>query len=200
MGAASLNGLDTEQVRKAAKALLTYSAKKSEESNNLLQDDELLYLVRCTRACSLRDSLLEGHWVQALPTYPGPLGRSPGEASFPPRTPTLASQNIALKKIPQKPRNDKPVRLPVPHALYSLEDAEACLFVKDHKGERGGHAPGCPWSHRWRVGGSWPCQAHAHAPVPHPPRAGEGHKASKKKVKEESIPGISKVIGLSKLR
>uniref|UniRef100_A0A1D2A9P3 Ribosomal L1 domain-containing protein 1 n=1 Tax=Auxenochlorella protothecoides TaxID=3075 RepID=A0A1D2A9P3_AUXPR len=70
--------------------------------------------------------------------------------------------NIALKKVPQTPRKDKPVRLNIPHPIYSLEGAEVCLFVKDSKGE--------------------------------------GHKASKKKVKEEQIAGVTKVVGLSKLR
>jgi ribosome biogenesis protein UTP30 len=46
--------------------------------------------------------------------------------------------------------------------LYSVEETEVCLFVKDHKGE--------------------------------------GHKASKAKVKAEKIPGIAKVLGLSKLK
>eukprot|EP00887_Chlorella_sp_A99_P005117 scaffold25.g5117.t1 len=48
---------------------------------------------------------------------------------------------IALKKVPQKPRNDKPQRLPLPHPIYVLgEGVEVCLFVKDHKGE--GHKAG----------------------------------------------------------
>ncbi|KFM23516.1 Ribosomal L1 domain-containing protein 1 [Auxenochlorella protothecoides] len=59
--------------------------------------------------------------------------------------------NIALKKVPQTPRKDKPVRLNIPHPIYCLEGAE-------------------------------------------------GHKASKKKVKEEQIAGVTKVVGLSKLR
>ncbi len=45
-------------------------------------------------------------------------------------------QVIALKKIPQKPRNDKPIRIPIPHPIYATEDVEVCLFVKDQKGER----------------------------------------------------------------
>lgn len=73
-----------------------------------------------------------------------------------------APQVIALKKVPQKPRNDKPIRLAIPHAIYSLQNAEVCLFVKDHKGE--------------------------------------GHKSAKSKVREEHVAGISKVVGLSKLR
>lgn len=35
---------------------------------------------------------------------------------------------------------------------------------------------------------------------PHADAAGEGHKASKKKVREEQVAGISKVVGLSKLK
>ncbi|EFN51799.1 hypothetical protein CHLNCDRAFT_139764 [Chlorella variabilis] len=69
---------------------------------------------------------------------------------------------IALKKVPQKPRHDKPIRIPIPHPIYVAENAEVCLFVKDHKGE--------------------------------------GHKAAKSKVREERVAGISKVVGLSKLR
>lgn len=43
-------------------------------------------------------------------------------------------QVIALKKVPQKPRNDKPLRIPIPHPIHTAEGAEVCLFVKDHKG------------------------------------------------------------------
>lgn len=52
------------------------------------------------------------------------------------RAPTFSPslpQTIVLKKIPQKPRNDKPYRLPIPHSLYSIEGSEICLFVKDGK-------------------------------------------------------------------
>lgn len=42
---------------------------------------------------------------------------------------------VALKKAPVGPRKDKPVRLPIPHPLFSADGAEICLFVKDHKGE-----------------------------------------------------------------
>lgn len=72
--------------------------------------------------------------------------------------------------------------------------------MKDYKGEREVHPAGCPLNHRWWTGGLCRCQTRLHAAMPRTPRAGEGHKASKKKVKEEGIPGISKVIGLSKLR
>ena len=71
-------------------------------------------------------------------------------------------QVIALKKMPDTRGKDKPVPIPLPHPLYSVEDTEVCLFVKDHKGE--------------------------------------GHKESKNKVKAEKIPGIAKVIGISKLK
>lgn len=67
-----------------------------------------------------------------------------------------------MKKIPEGRRSDKPISLPLPHPLYSVEETEVCLFVKDHKGE--------------------------------------GHKESKEKVKAEKIPGIAKVIGISKLK
>lgn len=67
-----------------------------------------------------------------------------------------------MKKIPEKRGKDKPISLPLPHPIYSVEETEVCLFVKDHKGE--------------------------------------GHKESKAKVKAEKIPGIAKVLGLSKLK
>lgn len=69
---------------------------------------------------------------------------------------------ISLKKIPDGRGKVKPVSIPLPHPLYSVEETEVCLFVKDHKGE--------------------------------------GHKESKAKVKAEKIPGIAKVLGLSKLK
>lgn len=43
--------------------------------------------------------------------------------------------NIALKKTPQPPKNPSPILLPLPHPIYDVENAEVCLFVKDHKGE-----------------------------------------------------------------
>ena len=42
---------------------------------------------------------------------------------------------VALKKAPVGPRKDKPIRLPIPHPLFTADGAEICLFVKDHKGE-----------------------------------------------------------------
>jgi len=44
---------------------------------------------------------------------------------------------VALKKSPHPagPRKVKPIRLPVPHPLFTTEGAEVCLFVKDSKGE-----------------------------------------------------------------
>ncbi len=48
--------------------------------------------------------------------------------------------SIALKKMPMQSRKDKPIPLPLPHALLSPEGAEVCLFVKDQKGE--GHKEG----------------------------------------------------------
>jgi ribosome biogenesis protein UTP30 len=69
---------------------------------------------------------------------------------------------IALKKIPETRGKDKPIPIPLPHPLYSVDETEVCLFVKDHQGE--------------------------------------GHKQSKNKVKAEKIPGIAKVIGISKLK
>jgi ribosome biogenesis protein UTP30 len=56
-----------------------------------------------------------------------------------------------LKKIPEQRRKDKPVRLPLPHPIYSAAETEVCLIVKDHAGEghkaakaavRAGAAPG----------------------------------------------------------
>lgn len=43
--------------------------------------------------------------------------------------------NIALKKTPQPPKNPSPIFLQLPHPIYDAENAEVCLFVKDHKGE-----------------------------------------------------------------
>ncbi|PSC67503.1 ribosomal L1 [Micractinium conductrix] len=103
--------VNVEQVGKAVAALQKWLGTKEDQ---LLEEDELMYLV------------------------------------------------IALKKIPQRPRNDKPIRIPIPHPIHSTDNAEVCLFVKDHKGE--------------------------------------GHKAAKSKVREERVAGISKVVGLSKLK
>lgn len=136
------------------------------------------------------------------------------------------SQVIALKKVPQNPRNDKPVRLPLPHPIYDLDaGTEVCLFVKDHKG-----APPAPFcapggmregmggtrnSHRQLSGGLGASRgergadlqrqrrrsAESRRPRPRLPElAGEGHKAGKLKVKEERLAGVAKVVGVSKLK
>ncbi|KAK9809197.1 hypothetical protein WJX72_011165 [[Myrmecia] bisecta] len=83
----SLPGFQVDQAKKAVAALLKYIGKQHEDANDLLEEDEMIYLL------------------------------------------------IALKKIPQGPRKDKPIRLPVPHSLYDFDGAEVCLIVKDHKGE-----------------------------------------------------------------
>jgi ribosome biogenesis protein UTP30 len=41
---------------------------------------------------------------------------------------------VSLKKT-QPVRKDKPVRIPLNHALYSLDEMESCLIVKDQAGE-----------------------------------------------------------------
>lgn len=70
---------------------------------------------------------------------------------------------VSLKRAPTGPRKDKPLRLPIPHPLFSADGASVCLFVKDHKGE--------------------------------------GHKAAKERLaKLLHNGGVSKVVGLSKLR
>ncbi len=43
-------------------------------------------------------------------------------------------QTVALKKTPQAPRKDKPLRIPLPHSLYDHDGTEMCLIVKDRKG------------------------------------------------------------------
>lgn len=43
---------------------------------------------------------------------------------------------VALKQTPKTPKNKhKPIRIPLPHPLYTEEGAKVCLIVKDHKGE-----------------------------------------------------------------
>lgn len=62
MPAPILNGLDEAQVEKAARALLKYAKKQEENSKNILQEDEMIYLVCRTPAittveCASRGSL-----------------------------------------------------------------------------------------------------------------------------------------------
>lgn len=45
----STPGLDPKQVRKAAAALLKFVGSQKEESKELLQDDEVFYLVCCMK-------------------------------------------------------------------------------------------------------------------------------------------------------
>ena len=124
MPAPVLNGLDEAQVAKAAQSLLKYAAKREQSSTNLLQEEEMIYLVSevCVCMCTRGDTLV---LVRDLPEY---ASREQGP-TFSPSLP----QTVVLKKIPQKPRNDKPYRLPIPHSLYSIEGSEICLFVKDGK-------------------------------------------------------------------
>eukprot|EP00877_Chromochloris_zofingiensis_P012584 jgi/Chrzof1/757/Cz01g27160.t1 len=82
-----LPGWRKEQVDKAVASLLKYIGEQQQNTNQLIEDDELLYLL------------------------------------------------VALKKTPQGSKKDKPIRVPIPHPLYSTEGADICLFVKDHKGE-----------------------------------------------------------------
>lgn len=42
---------------------------------------------------------------------------------------------VALKKMPVAKKKDKPIRLPLPHALYGSDNQSICLFVKDQQGE-----------------------------------------------------------------
>ena len=64
------------------------------------------------------------------------LQPAPRVRAYPAYRPTCRAllQVIALKKVPQKPRNDKPLRITIPHPIHTAEGAEVCLFVKDHKG------------------------------------------------------------------
>lgn len=135
------------QVGKAVDALIQYVGKQNEESTSLIEDEDFLYLVREDRA-------------HTMPGGPPPSSTPLIEPLIDPIS--THDQVIALKKMPDTRGKDKPVPIPLPHPLYSVEDTEVCLFVKDHKGE--------------------------------------GHKESKNKVKAEKIPGIAKVIGISKLK
>ena len=154
-----------EQVQKAVAALLKFVGQQ--EQTNLLEDDELLHLVRGAAACraatcmSIRwhapalggalraaaglqksyhggTSLLRRAW-DAWPSdrLLTAVARCLPARCLPARS-LATAQVIALKKIPQKPRNDKPVRIHIPHPIYAVDNAEVCLFVKDHKGALGG--------------------------------------------------------------
>ena len=48
---------------------------------------------------------------------------------------------VSLKKT-QPVRKDKPVRIPIKHALYSLDEMDSCLIVKDQaeRREEGGQS------------------------------------------------------------
>jgi hypothetical protein len=71
-----------EQVRKAVIALLKYIGKQKENSNNLLEDDELLYLVSRRRLdvseCNVALRILHSHAGQGFSTshnvHNAPLG------------------------------------------------------------------------------------------------------------------------------
>ena len=113
-------GLREDQIKKAVAALLKHIAKQQARANDLLEEDELLYLVSSfsSLGVSQRKSCRIAAHYSAHRLIDGTIGR----------------QTIALKKTPQAPRRDKPLRIPLPHPLYDFEGAEVCLLVKDHKG------------------------------------------------------------------
>lgn len=127
---------------------------------------------------------------------------------------------ISLKKIPQGRGSDKPVRVPLPNPLYSVEETETCLFVKDHKGMIFMELYNMIWCPLSVLAVSIHVYCALHILymsqlIPYTKAhklqqctliyvllfaTGEGHKESKAKVKAEKIPGIAKVIGISKLK
>ena len=135
-----LVGLSEEQLKKAITALLKFVGRQKEESSSLFDEDELLYLVRdaCTPSpAALRSASPanagRGAWWQtgyadgSLTEHHRPLWHQLGlgdcgrdAAGRPPpgyrahiqnKTWELLAQVIALKKVPQQPRKDKPIRL-----------------------------------------------------------------------------------------
>lgn len=125
------------QVAKAVAALQKFIGAR--ETNDLLSDDdELLYLVRFCRAYGNLAVLRHAEEPTAACMHAfarTPAATAASVTSLPPPLHRCWLQVIALKKIPQKPRNDKPIRIPIPHPIYTTENVEVCLFVKDHKGE-----------------------------------------------------------------
>lgn len=127
--AAKLQGLSEEQVRKAVVALLKFVGQKKDDENSLFDEDEFLYLVRgwgpcrrCMRPAGTPAGPLglhaSGVWAPAARMW-GARGRGrpqraaaahPCSRRHRLRCPPCP-QVIALKKIPQQPRKDKPIRL-----------------------------------------------------------------------------------------
>lgn len=56
-------------------------------------------------------------------------------SSLPHPATLLLPQLSHFHQAPTGPRKDKPIRLHIPHPLFTTDGAEVCLFVKDHKGE-----------------------------------------------------------------
>ena len=92
MASSKAPGLKQEQLQKAVKALLKHIGKQQEESKNLLQDEEYLYLVSC------------GTQRANLGVFATILYRRSTVVGF-------LVQNITLKKVPQPPKNPSPIRL-----------------------------------------------------------------------------------------
>ena len=84
------SGVQTEQILKAVKALLKHIEKQNAKANSLIEEDELIYLVRA--CCLLQTSeVLKGCTVLMACS--------------------LLLQQVSLKKTPQHTRKDKPLRM-----------------------------------------------------------------------------------------
>ena len=84
------SGVQTEQVLKAVKALLKHVEKQNAAANKLIEEDELIYLVRACCLLQTSEALCGGPRVDGLRSM---------------------LQQIALKKTPQQQRKDKPLRM-----------------------------------------------------------------------------------------
>ena len=118
MPAPVLNGLDEAQVAKAAQSLLKYAAKREQSSTNLLQEEEMIYLVseECVGMCTRGDALVlvrdlseyasreHGPHILPIPVTDGCAQEDPSKAperqAIPPAHPPFAVQHRGLRDLP----------------------------------------------------------------------------------------------------
>lgn len=123
--------ISEQQLGKAITALLNYASKRREQSNDLLEEDEFLYLVRCRGDAERRGDVAAARGGARRPACTGQRRqferwcssagakwqhcRQAAPWRWAAHCLTIATrrtpQVIALKNMPKAGRKDKPIRL-----------------------------------------------------------------------------------------
>ena len=99
-----LPGLKSQQILKACNALLKHVAKQKVASTDLLEEDEIIYLVQAFRASIVTQHEVFGREERLARLVWHTTGH--GKAEF-----NCLVQTIALLKTPTNEHKDKPIKL-----------------------------------------------------------------------------------------